>query len=92
MSAANERQPSLLTDEERARYRLSVTLSGEASADAVRLIMAGSGGSAQRLSHPLQRIQRATYCSTTQHWRWIRSLSRQAGRGLLGLGFTTPAY
>ena len=33
------------TDEERAQSRLSLALSGEASAEAVRLIMSGSGGS-----------------------------------------------
>lgn len=92
VSAANERQPSLLTDEERARCRLSLTLSGEASADAARLIMAGSGGSAQRLSHPLQRIQRDVNVLLNHPALAMDPILEQAGRGLLGLGFTTPAF
>lgn len=38
------RQPATLTEEERARYRLALALSGEASEEAVRLVMSGSGG------------------------------------------------
>jgi GTP cyclohydrolase II len=55
---SHRRRPATLTDEERAGYRLSLALSGEAAEQAVRLTVAGSGGSAYRLSHPLQRIQR----------------------------------
>ncbi|HEY3575787.1 MAG TPA: hypothetical protein VGK98_18420 [Arthrobacter sp.] len=58
MADSHRRRPATLTDEERAGYRLSLALSGEAAEQAVRLTVAGSGGSAHRLSHPLQRIQR----------------------------------
>ncbi|HCB58574.1 MAG TPA: GTP cyclohydrolase, partial [Arthrobacter bacterium] len=58
VAASYDRRPVAFTDEERARYRLSLGLSGAASAEAVRLILTGSGGSVHRLSHPLQRIQR----------------------------------
>lgn len=89
---ANERQPSALTDEERARYRLSLALSGEASGEAVRLVMAGSGGSAHRLSHPLQRIQRDVNVLLNHPTLAMDPILEQAGRGLLGLGFTIPAF
>ncbi|MEO3933120.1 hypothetical protein WMO79_09960 [Micrococcaceae bacterium Sec7.4] len=92
VSAANERQPSALTDEERARYRLSLAFSGEASGEAVRLVMAGSGGSAHRLSHPLQRIQRDVNVLLNHPTLAMDPILEQAGRGLLGLGFTIPAF
>ncbi|WP_427004225.1 GTP cyclohydrolase II RibA [Pseudarthrobacter sp. H2] len=91
LSAAFERQPFTLTDEERARYRLSLALSGEASAEAVRLIMTGSGGSVHRLSHPLQRIQRDVNVLLNHASLTMDPILEQAGRGLLGLGFTIPA-
>ena len=92
VSAANERQPSVLTDEERARYRLSLALSGEASGQAVRLVMAGSGGSAHRLSHPLQRIQRDVNVLLNHPTLAMDPILEQAGRGLLGLGFIIPGF
>jgi GTP cyclohydrolase II len=91
LSAAFDRQPFTLTDEERARYRLSLALSGEASAEAVRLIMTGSGGSVHRLSHPLQRIQRDVNVLLNHASLTMDPILEQAGRGLLGLGFTIPA-
>ncbi|WP_211882185.1 GTP cyclohydrolase II RibA [Pseudarthrobacter albicanus] len=91
LSAAFKCQPFTLTDEERARYRLSLALSGEASAEAVRLIMTGSGGSVHRLSHPLQRIQRDVNVLLNHASLTMDPILEQAGRGLLGLGFTIPA-
>lgn len=91
VSAAFDRQPFTLTDEERARYRLSLALSGEAAAEAVRLIMTGSGGSVHRLSHPLQRIQRDVNVLLNHASLTMDPILEQAGRGLLGLGFTIPA-
>lgn len=92
VSASYDRHPSTMTDEERAQYRLSLALSGEASAEAVRLIMAGSGGNAHRLSHPLQRIQRDVNVLLNHPTLTMDPILEQAGRGLLGLGFTVPAF
>ena len=92
VSAGGRRKPSGLTEEERARHRLSLALSGEASAEAVRLVMAGSGGSAHRLSHPLQRIQRDVNVLINHPTLAIDPILEQAGRGLLGLGFTVPSF
>lgn len=86
------RQPATLTEEERARYRLALALSGEASEEAVRLVMSGSGGSAHRLSHPLQRIQRDVGVLLNHPTLSADPILEQAGRGLLGLGFTVPAF
>jgi GTP cyclohydrolase II len=91
VSASHEVQPFTFTDEERARYRLSLALSGEASAEAVRLVMTGSGGSVHRLSHPLQRIQRDVNVLLNHASLTMDPILEQAGRGLLGLGFTIPA-
>lgn len=79
VSAANERQPSALTDEERARYRLSSHSAGrhlvkrygsswqdrEAARTGFRILFSGSNAT-------------STSCSTTQPWLWIRSLNRRA--------------
>ena len=92
VSAEYDRRPSTLTDGERARYRLSLALSGEASAEAVRLIMTGSGGNAYRLSQPLQRIQRDVSVLLNHPTLTMDPILEQAGRGLLGLGFTIPAF
>ena len=92
VAASNERQPATLTDEERAQSRLSLALSGEASAEAVRLVMSGSGGSAHRLSHPLQRIQRDVNVLLNHPTVAMDPILEQAGRGLLGLGFTNPSF
>ena len=92
VSASHERQAPTLTDEERAEHRLSLALSGEASAEAVRLVMTGSGGSAQRLSHPLQRIQRDVNVLLNHPTLSRDPILEQAGRGLLGVGFTIPAF
>jgi GTP cyclohydrolase II len=81
-----------LTEEERAQYRLSFALSGEASAQAVSMIMAGSGGSAHRLSHPLQRIQRDVGVLLNHPTLATDPILEQAGRGLLGLGLTVPGF
>jgi GTP cyclohydrolase II len=71
---------------------LSLALSGEASAEAVRLILAGSGGNAHRLSQPLQRIQRDVNVLLNHASLTMDRFLEQAGRGLLGLGFTIPAF
>jgi GTP cyclohydrolase II len=92
VSASYERQSSTLTDEERAKYRLCLALSGEASAEAVRLITSGSGGSVHRLSHPLQRIQRDVNVLLNHPTLSMDPILEQAGRGLLGLGFTIAAF
>lgn len=89
---AHGRQPATMTDEERAHYRLSLALSAEASADAVRLILAGSGANAHRLSHPLQRIQRDIGVLLNHPTLTMDPILEQAGRSLLGLGFTVPAF
>lgn len=84
--------PGTLTDEERARYRLALALSGEASEEAVRLVMSGSGGSAHRLSHPLQRIQRDVGVLVNHPTLGIDPILEQSGRGLLGLGYTVSSF
>ncbi len=92
VSASCGRKPAAMTDEDRAQYRLSLALSGEASAEGVRLILAGSGGSAHRLSHPLQRIQRDVNVLLNHPTLTMDPILEQAGRGLLGLGFTIPSF
>ena len=92
VSSSLERQPSGLTDDERAKYRLSLALSGEAAEEAVRLAVSGSGGSAHRLSHPLQRIQRDVNVLLNHPTLSLDPILEQAGRGLLGLGFTVPSF
>ena len=92
VSASHSRGPSTMTEAERAQYRLSLALSGEASAEAVRVIMLGSGGSVHRLSHPLQRIQRDVNVLMNHAALTRDPVLEQAGRGLLGLGFTVPAF
>lgn len=74
------------------RYRIALALSGEASEDAVRLVMSGSGGSAHRISHPLQRIQRDVSVLLNHPTLSIDPILEQAGRGLLGLGVTVSAF
>jgi GTP cyclohydrolase II len=91
VSASFGRRPVAFTDEERARYRLSLGLSGQASAEAVRLILTGSGGSVHRLTHPLQRIQRDVNVLLNHASLTMDPILEQAGRGLLDLGFTIPA-
>ena len=81
-----------MTEEERAQYRLSFALSGEASAQAVTMIMAGSGGSAHRLTHPLQRIQRDVSVLLNHPTLATDPILEQAGRGLLGLGLTVASF
>ncbi|WP_028266921.1 GTP cyclohydrolase II RibA [Arthrobacter sp. MA-N2] len=92
VAGSYERRPSTLTDDERAGYRLSLALSGEASEEAVRLITSGSGGSVHRLSHPLQRIQRDVNVLLNHPTLSMDPILEQAGRGLLGLGFTVPSF
>ena len=92
VAASCESRPATMTEEERAQYRLSLALSGEASAEAVRLVLAGSGGNAHRLSHPLQRIQRDVNVLLNHPTLTLDPILEQAGRGLLGLGFTVPAF
>jgi GTP cyclohydrolase II len=91
VSASFGRRPVAFTDAERARYRLSLGLSGQASAEAVRLILTGSGGSVHRLTHPLQRIQRDVNVLLNHASLTMDPILEQAGRGLLDLGFTIPA-
>lgn len=86
-----DRRPVAFTDEERAQYRLSLGLSGAASAEAVRLILTGSGASVHRLTHPLQRIQRDVNVLLNHASLTMDPILEQAGRGLLDLGFTIPA-
>ena len=92
VAASHLRRPTTMTEEERARYRLSFALSGEASCQAVNLVMAGSGGSAHRLSHPLQRIQRDVGVLLNHPTLATDPVLEQAGRGLLGLGLTVPSF
>lgn len=92
VSAAYARGPSTMTEPDRGQYRLSLALSGEASAEAVRMIMLGSGGSVHRLSHPLQRIQRDVNVLMNHAALTRDPVLEQAGRGLLGLGFTVPSF
>lgn len=92
VAASHLQQPKPMTEEEQARYRLSFALGGEASAQAVNLIMAGSGGSAHRLSHPLQRIQRDVSVLLNHPTLATDPILEQAGRGLLGLGLTVPSF
>ena len=76
----------------RAQYRLSFALSGEAAAQAVNLIMARSGGSAHRLSQPLQRIQRDVGVLLNHPTLATDPILEQAGRGLLGLGLSVSSF
>ncbi|MFE4541150.1 GTP cyclohydrolase II RibA [Arthrobacter sp. NPDC056727] len=92
VAESHRRQPSSLTDGERASYRLSLALCGEAAEEAVRLAVSGSGGSAHRLSHPLQRIQRDVSVLLNHPTLSLDPVIEQAGRGLLGLGFTVPSF
>jgi GTP cyclohydrolase II len=92
VSSSSEHQPSGLTEDERAKYRLSLALSGEAAEEAVRLTVSGSGGSAHRLSHPLQRIQRDVNVLLNHPTLSLDPILEQAGRGLLGLGFTVLSF
>ena len=91
VAASYGRRPVAFTDEERARYRLSLGLSGAASAEAVRLILTGSGGSVHRLTHPLQRIQRDVNVLLNHSSLTMDPILEQAGRGLLDLRFSIPA-
>ena len=91
VAASFGRRPVAFTDGERAQYRLSLGLSGQASAEAVRLILTGSGGSVHRLTHPLQRIQRDVNVLLNHASLTMDPILEQAGRGLLDLGFTIPA-
>ncbi|MDR6415809.1 GTP cyclohydrolase II RibA [Pseudarthrobacter sulfonivorans] len=90
VSAAFGRQAVAFSDEERAQYRLSLGLSGQASAEAVRLVLTGSGGSVHRLAHPLQRIQRDVNVLLNHASLTMDPILEQAGRGLLDFGFTIP--
>ncbi|WP_045732696.1 GTP cyclohydrolase II RibA [Pseudarthrobacter chlorophenolicus] len=81
-----------LPEGERAAFRLSLALSAEAAQEAVRVVLAGSGGSAHRLSHPLQRIQRDVGVLLNHPTLGLDPILEQAGRGLLGLGFTAPSF
>ena len=92
VTASHARRPATMTDRERGEYRLSLALSGEASAQAVRVVMAGSGGSVHRLSHPLQRIQRDVNVLMNHAALTMDPVLEQSGRGLLGLGFTVPSF
>jgi GTP cyclohydrolase II len=92
VAESHRRRPSILTEEERASHRLSLALSGEAAEEAVRLIVSGSGGSAHRLSHPLQRIQRDVNVLLNHPTLSLDPILEQAGRGLLGLGFTVSSF
>ena len=84
--------PDAMGEPQRAGFRLSLALSAEAAQDAVRLAVAGSGGSAHRLSHPLQRIQRDVGVVLNHPTLGTDPILEQAGRGLLGLGFTAASF
>ncbi len=92
VAASHRGHPRTMTEDETAQYRLSFALSGEASARAVNLIMAGSGGSAHRLSHPLQRMQRDVAVLLNHPTLATDPILEQAGRGLLGLGPNVPQF
>ncbi|UUL75363.1 GTP cyclohydrolase II RibA [Pseudarthrobacter sp. Fe7] len=81
-----------IPEAQRASFRLSLALSAEASQEAVRLAAGGSGGSMHRLSHPLQRIQRDVGVLLNHPTLGIDPILEQAGRGLLGLGFTAQSF
>lgn len=92
VDASHRRQPRTMAEGKRAQYRLSFALSGEAAAQAVNLIMARSGGSAHRLSHPLQRIQRDVGVLLNHPTLATDPILEQAGRGLLGLGLSVSSF
>lgn len=75
-----------------AAFRLALSLSAQASQDALRRIMAGAGGGAHRLSHPLQRIQRDMGVLMSHPTLGLDPILEQAGRGLLGFGFTVRSF
>ncbi|WP_226761765.1 hypothetical protein [Arthrobacter sp. SO3] len=58
----------------------------------VRKVKNTVGGSAHRLSHPLQRIQRDVNVLVNHPTLTLDPILEQAGRGLLGLGFTVAAF
>lgn len=80
----------IFEDDERARFRLALLYSGEASTRALELITLGSGAGQQRLGAPLQRIQRDFHILRSHATLVPDPILEQAGRGLLGLGFTIP--
>lgn len=92
LSEALGRTDPRLTDEERSSYRLALALSGESAAQAVRLMSARAGGSAHRLSHPLQRIQRDVDVLVNHPTLNLDPVLEQAGRGLLGLGLPVQSF
>ncbi|MEW1804832.1 GTP cyclohydrolase II RibA [Pseudarthrobacter sp. NPDC080039] len=81
-----------LPDQQRASLRLSLALSAESAQEAVRLAVAGSGGSVHRLANPLQRIQRDVSVLLGHPTLGIDPILEQAGRGLLDLGFTVRSF
>ena len=81
-----------LAEDQHASFRLSLALSAEASQEAVRLAVGGSGGSVHRLTHPLQRIQRDIGVLLNHPTLGIDAILEQSGRGLLGLGFSTQSF
>lgn len=90
---ASQKNPSSpMTDRQKAHYRLSLALSGEAAQEAVRLITAASGGSAHRLSNPLQRIQRDMNVLLSHPTLSADPILEHAGRGLLGMSFTAASF
>lgn len=92
LAAATGRRGTQFTEEERAQYRLALALSADASAQAVNMVMAGSGGSVHRLAHPLQRIQRDVGVLLNHPTLAMDPILEQSGRGLLGLGISVPAF
>ncbi|NUT70869.1 GTP cyclohydrolase II RibA [Pseudarthrobacter sp. C4D7] len=81
-----------MSESPRASFRLSLALSADASQEAVRLAVGGSGGSMHRLAHPLQRIQRDVGVILNHPTLGIDPILEQAGRGLLGLGIAAPSF
>lgn len=85
-------QPGADADSQRAHFRLLLGLSADAAHEAVRLVLAGSGASVHRLSHPLQRIQRDVGVLVSHPTLALDPILEQAGRGLLGLGITARSF
>lgn len=92
LGAEASRAHAVPADGDRAAFRLALAMSAQAAQEAVRLIMAGSGGGAHRLSHPLQRIQRDLGVLLAHPTLGLDPVLEQAGRGLLGTGFTVSSF
>ena len=79
-----------LTIDERARYRLALMRSARAAMDALHQLHGAAGSHQQQLSVRRQRIERDVNLLSTHATVVEDPILEQAGRALLGQGFTVP--